>query len=253
MALGFIGDLLGLNQAKSARQSSAAQNAIAKQQLAMMQQAEPYYGALLQWAAQNAGLRLPQTPGIAGPVSAPSAQPKPGFGSSMDRLAAMRAGGQGTASIQPVGGRPQIGGLLQGGQPAAGLPNSALGIYGSNPADVYRMQQAEEEVNRLANQRGQMLQYRLGQQGIGNSATAGAALARNEQDALTQLANFRRQLAINAPMEQERRMQQVFQLLGLGQGAGGQAASIYGQQAGLQQQQAQGQQQMLMQLLPFLF
>jgi hypothetical protein len=224
-----------------------------------MQQASPYYGGILQFLAQNAGL-----PGIAanvngqpvpqGPSPSPAlARGQPGFGTSMDRLAQIRAGGQQTASIQPMRGYQGGGAGTPGGQPAAGLPNSALGVYGQNPADVFRMQQAEEDINRLANQRGQMLQYRLGQQGIGNSATAGAALGRNEQDALTQLANFRRGLAMNAGTEQERRVQQLLAAMGIGQSAGGQASSIFGQNAALQQQQGQNQQNMLMQLLPFLF
>ena len=47
-------------------------------------------------------------------------------------------------------------------------------------------------------------------------------------------------------------MQALLAAMGLGQSAGGQASSIFGQQAGLQQQAGQNQQQLLMQLLPLL-
>lgn len=204
----------------------------------------PYYQQLLQWAAQNAGLpALPQSPGIAGPMGQPAAQPPMtpnagsatrfqgggggGFGmkpagSSMDQLAGMRTQGQPMAGIQPMGGPPRPG--------APGLSNAEVGIYGSNPADVYRLQQAEEDVNRQAEQRARLLQYRLGQQGMGNSATMAAALTRNEGDAMGQFANFRRSLAMNSGQEQERRMQMLMQYINGSQAMGAQGQNVYAQQ-----------------------
>lgn len=258
--MGFLSSFLGLDAQKDARKSASAQRGIANRQMGAMDQALPYYGGVLQFLSQNAGMQSPRAPMAA--MGQEVAQPRPGAGfgtadrmqgaaqpSAMDQLAQMRA----QAGARPVGGARQPG-VNPDGAPAPGvLPNSALGVYGSNPADVYRMQQAEEEVNRLADSRARMLQYRLGQQGIGNSATAGAALARNESSALNQLADFRRNLAMNAGGEQERRVQQLLAAMGMGVGMGGQASAGFGQSAAMSQQQSQNQQQQLMSLLPLFF
>jgi hypothetical protein len=110
------------------------------------------------------------------------------------------------------------------------IPQSALGIYGTNPADQYRFAQAEDEIGRLRQRRAQQLQYQLGQQGAGTNTTA-AALGRNEEDALRQLTEFRRNLAINAGSEQERRVGALLGALSPGFGQGQAAAGIFGQQA----------------------
>ena len=220
-----------------------------------------YYQPLLQWAAQNAGLPLPQQQqGIGGqmgtgPMGLPQGQP-----SAQQQLAQMPmagAAGRGEwshpgaqprmqqppprASILPVGGqpggmRPEVQQLQQNAQqqfaqfgqaPQAGvLGGQALGVYGQNPADVYRLQQAEEDINRQANQRARLLQYRLGQQGIGGSGVAADALRMNEMDALRGLSDFRRQLAIGSGQEQERRLSLLMQLLGLGTAQGAQSQSV---------------------------
>lgn len=264
MPLGTIGDLLGLNQAKDQRKASAAQNALLTQQREMMQQAQPYYQALMQWMSGNAGLQMPQAPQAPMPA-APMAQAvapavkgkaKAGFGPApaaprMPTVAPQMAAPPMTMAPPPMTTAQPAFPMAR--QPAAGLQNSALGVYGSNPADVFRMQQAEEDIDRLARQRAQQLQYRLGQQGIGGSGTMAAALARNESDALSQLANFRRQLAIGAGQEQERRMSALMQFLNPALGAGPALAQQYGQMAGQFGQQGAQQQQQLMQMLPFFF
>lgn len=243
--MSWISALLGLDASKNQGKASAAQSALLKQQRMMMEQAQPYMQALMQWYAQNAGLKMPgmggiggglgATPGIAGNQGVPRTQPIGGMPGKVPFGAPRATAGGGAPTTQPTGGVP-------------GLPNSAVGIYGSNPADVFRLQAAEEDVNRLARQRAQQLQYRLGQQGLGGSATMGAALARNEGDALSQLAAFRRNLAMNAGQEQQQRMSQLLNALNPMLGQGPALAQQYGQMANQWGQQQQQQQQQLMQL-----
>lgn len=204
------------------------QDALRFQQVEAGKQALGTYQPLLQWAMQNAGLQLPQQPKTAQPMTPTPAvqQPGRGFGTAnRGQQAAMpmpaAPSPQPGASIQPVG-QPQP---LQ--QPQVGLPNSALGVYGQG-ADALRFQQAEEDVNDAARQRANLLRYRLGQQGIGSSGTMASALAQNERAATDSLADFRRNLAINAGGEQERRMQLLAQMLGLGHGIGSQGQEVSG-------------------------
>jgi hypothetical protein len=188
-------------------------SALRFQQTEVGKQAAGAYQPLLQWAMQNAG--LPQSATFQ-PPSAPMPQPpiiggRGGFGMP-----------QPMASTQPVGGPMPL-------QPQpSGVPNSALGVFGQG-ADALRFQQAEEDINDAARQRANLLRFRLGQQGIGGGGIAAAAQVQNERGAMDSLADFRRNLAINAGGEQERRMQLLAQLLGLGQGIGSQGQAVSGQ------------------------
>jgi hypothetical protein len=194
--------LLGANQARRAQQSALGpQKQLAQQQLGLFKQASPYYGQILQYLAGNAGLPGVQTQG------APAA-PQPGAGF---------AAGAGAQSLA--------------GAPAA-IPQGALGIYGTNPADQYRFQQAQEQIDAQRRQQGQRLQYQLGQQGAGTNAIA-SVLGRNQNAAMDQLAKFRQGLAINAGQEQTNRVQQLLGALGAGFGQGSQAGGLLGQQAAL--------------------
>lgn len=193
---GIVGgglSLLGASQAS--RQQRAAlgpQRSLARQQAALFREAQPYYGQVLQYLAGNAGLPVP---GAAAGGGSPAAGGGPGL---------------------PPG--------------AGSIPESALGVYGTNPADRYRFAQAEDELGNLRRLQASRLAYQLGQQGAGSNTIA-AALARNEQGATDQLSQFRRQLAINAGAEQERRVGGLLSALSPGFGAGPAAAGIYGQQA----------------------
>lgn len=216
------------------------QNALRFLQTDVGKQAVGAYSPLLQWAMANAGLQLPQQPApmtaqpiTPTPTPMPQPQPRPlagrgGFGVRQPAAPAPPP----MASIQPVGPSPFVPGnttpVPGGAQPSVGLPNSALGVFGQG-ADALRFQQAEEDINDAARQRANLLRYRLGQQGIGNSGTMASALAQNERGAMDSLADFRRNLAINAGSEQERRMQLLAQLLGLGQGIGSQGQAVSGQ------------------------
>ncbi len=130
-----------------------------------------------------------------------------------------------------------------GGSP--GLQQVGEGHYrmGDNygtPEDQLRLQQGEEDINRFARQNANRLRFQLGQRGIA-SGTQAAALAANQRAAAQDYGNFRRQLAIQAQGEQERRLANLTGLLGLGFGQGGVAQSVLGQQAGQYGQQAAGQ------------
>jgi hypothetical protein len=117
------------------------------------------------------------------------------------------------------------------------LPDSALGIFAQNPEDRLRFQAAEEDIGRLRDTRANQLQHALGMRGAGQG-TISAALARNEGDAQQQTAAFRRNLALAARAEQERRVGALLQALAPGLGAGNAAAGIFGQQAQLYGNQA---------------
>ncbi len=197
--------LLGASQAAGAqRRALAPQRAIGQQQLALFRQAAPQYAGILQFLSGQAGLPYQQT-------AQATRAGVPGF---------LGAGATGPA---PVAAAPE--GL-------GGIGNQALGIYGQNPADVYRFRQAQDEIDRQ-NQAGQsQLSFALGRQGAG-SATTSAALAQAEQGRLTRLEEFRRGLAINAQQEQERRVGALLAALGVGMGQGNAAAGIFGGQANL--------------------
>ena len=200
--------LLGANQARRSQQSALGpQKQLAQQQLGLYRQASPYYGQILQYLAGNAGLGVPGAQS-----SVPGGMGQPGFA------------GPGTG--HPAPGTPSL-----TGAPAA-IPTGALGIYGTNPADQYRFQQAQEQIDAQRRQQAQRLQYQLGQQGAGANAIA-SVLGRNENAAMDQLAKFRQGLAINAGQEQTNRVQQLLGALGAGFGQGGQAGGLLGQQAAL--------------------
>ncbi len=104
--------------------------------------------------------------------------------------------------------------------------------------DRLRFATAEDEISRLARARGQQLSYGLQRRGVA-SGSVGAALANNERNAMRDLAGFRRQLAIQQPLEEERRMGVFLGALNPALSGGQNAANIYGQQGIYAGQQAQ--------------
>lgn len=148
-------------------------------------------------------------------------QASPHYGSILQYL-------QGSAGLGSAAGEPSP--AANGGLPPGqgSLPPGALGIYGTNPADQYRLRQAEEELSRARMQREQALRFRLGRQGAGEATTA-SALGTVERDYQSELGQFQRGLAINAGQEQERRVQALLAALGVGFGQGGAAGQAYGQ------------------------
>jgi len=105
------------------------------------------------------------------------------------------------------------------------------------PEDQTRFQMAEDQISQLARNRANQLGHAMHQRGIATGSQA-SALAANERDALNQLAGFRRQLAVNAPHEQQQRIAALLGALNPALSMGGQAANIYGQQGLYQGQQA---------------
>lgn len=122
-------------------------------------------------------------------------------------------------------------------QPMAGQPGYQVGNQWGDPTDQYRFAAAQDSINHLAQQHQNQLQHTLAARGIASSSV-GAALAHNQQAALQDLAGFRRNLAIDAPHEAERRRAALLGALGPAFGQGSQASAGYGGQAAQYGQQA---------------
>lgn len=137
---------------------------------------------------------------------------------------AARFAGLGGGVTQGANGNFQLG----------GVPGTAG--YGS-PEDRLRFQTAEEDINRAEKMRRNQLLNQYARLGINQGAQA-AGLARNASLAQQQLGQFRRQQAINAPLEQQQRLAFLQNLISQGFGQGSQAAAGFGQQAGMYGQQA---------------
>lgn len=135
--------------------------------------------------------------------------------------------------------------------PSAGVTQQAPGQFGlqnrsqqfglgggfGSYEDQLRLQGAQEDIARHQMQGANQLRFQLGQRGLAD-ASIGAALGRNAALGQQQYGQFRRQLAIQAPQEQERRMAALQGLIGMGFGQGGAASAGYGQQAGVYGNQA---------------
>jgi hypothetical protein len=139
--------------------------------------------------------------------------------------------------------------------PTGGASQQQLGIW-NDPADQFRIGQAQDDINRFQTQQQNQLRHRLAQRGMLNSGLYGSGEAAIANNSLDQFANFRRNLAIGAGGEEERRMMQFLQALAPAMGMSGPAAQTYsqlGQQAGQQQagsnQALQGIMQVIGQLI----
>lgn len=110
------------------------------------------------------------------------------------------------------------------------------GVFNA-PQTRLQLQAGEEDINEARGRSTDTLLADLQRRGIRGPAAA-AALSRVAGDADTELARFRRQLALQADQEQERRLMQLLNSLGVGFGQGLNAqqaytglANSYGQQA----------------------
>ena len=208
-ALPIIGGALGLYSAGSANRNQKravrAQEGIARNQTQLLKQASPYYNAVLQLLSQQAGLQVPGAGGTATPVTSAPGNPSVG------------------RSPLPAG--------------SGALPDSALGVFGQSDQDRIAYGQAEDQIGQMRDRRNEQLRFMLGRRGAGE-ATISSALAQNEGDYQSQLAAFRRNLALAARSEQERRLMTLLSALNPGLGAGAAAAGIYGGQANLAGNQA---------------
>lgn len=196
---GAVGSYLtGRSAANSQKELSRRQAQIIQQQGKTYAQTNPYYLQLLQSAAQNIGL---------------------GQGGQQ-----MGSNGQPMAVRDPVTGHYHD-------------PTPQQDYGGLTPEDNLRLRAAEEDINRNANLGANRLRFQGQLSGL-NTGAQEAGQAHNQQLALQQYANYRRQLAIQAPQEQAQRLQQFAGLLNPGLGQGAAASAGYGQQAGQYGQQA---------------
>ena len=178
------------------------------QQMQQFQQAMPQYQQATNFLMGQAGLGQ-QQPGGATPFRA-GANPQ-----SNDVMARRRG--------MSLPGQQQ--------DPNAGIWN--------NPTDRFRMAQAQDDIDRYAMGQQKQMKHLLGQRGMLDSSVYGGALQRLASDSMREYAGARRDLAISAPQEQERRVMQFMQALAPQMGMGQQAYQNYGELAGNKMQQAQ--------------
>jgi len=204
----FLG---GRSAANAQKEASRRQAQLIKKQSNLFGQTSPLYLQLLQQAAQGLG-------GYGGPGSAAQML---GYGQP-----------QGQAGHQIAYQNP-VTGHYSDPQQQPQMPNYG----GLSPEDNLRLKGAEEDINRYAQQNANRLRFNANLSGL-NTGAQGAGLARNEQEAMRQYAQFRRGLAVNAPHEQQQRFQNFASLLNPGLGMGAAASAGYGNQAALAGQQA---------------
>lgn len=170
-------------------------------------------------------------------------QPPPGTG--MQAPAGPTPATPNAAGLAGWGSRRTAGTPLPG--PAnlnrtGGVSDQQLGIW-NNPEDRLRMSQAQDDIDRYQGLQNKQLLHQLAQRGLAESNVYGSGLENIAENALGQFANFRRNLAIGAGAEEDRRVAQFLNALSPGMGFAPQAAQSFGQLgAGQQQQAAQAQQ-----------
>jgi hypothetical protein len=102
-----------------------------------------------------------------------------------------------------------------------------------------RLSQAQEGIDSYQRQQENLLRHNLGQRGMLNSGAYTAGTTQLGNQAMQQFGNFRRQQAIDAGTEEERRVQQFLSALMPQMGYGQQASQTFGQLGAQQQGQAQ--------------
>lgn len=127
---------------------------------------------------------------------------------------------------------PQYLQLLQQLQRHAGMGQPGQNPY-QFPQDKLRLLQANEQIGRNYGRAADQFSFGLGRRGLQGSSMDVAGRAALLQDAERQRAGFQRQLAINAPLEYERRLGLLANALNPGLGAGAAAGATFGQQAGM--------------------
>lgn len=104
--------------------------------------------------------------------------------------------------------------------------------YGLDPQRQLALRMNEEQIGRQQQQQANQLRFQLGQRGEA-SASIGAALGRNAQQAGQATSDFRRNMFINAPNVQQQRLAALQAALGPAFGQGAQASQVYGQQGAM--------------------
>jgi hypothetical protein len=170
-------------------------------------------------AARNQKRAVRAQEGIARNQTQLFRQTSPFYNAALSYLA-QNAGLQIPGTATPANGSPGSTPLPAG---TGGLP----GIFGQNEQDRLAFQAAEEDLSRTRDRSAEQLKFQLGQRGAGE-ATISSALARNEGDYMQQLSAFRRQLALAARAEQERRVASLLGALNPGLGQGAAASGAFG-------------------------
>lgn len=220
--------------------ASKQQRSIANKQMAQYDQTMPYYNQALQYFAQRAN------PGSMGPGTSqqPFAPgPNGGTGQLMQGMQMQaqqpqpnRNGGYFSRHAQQTAD-PHMPNPY--GQGPGGVSNQQMGIW-NNPEDAWRMAQAQDQIGQFQQGQQRFLQHNLADRGMLDSGAYGSGLTRLADNANQQFADFRRNQAIGAGAEQDRRYQQLMGSLGPGMNMGQQAQQGY-QQVG--QNAMQGYQQ----------
>lgn len=112
---------------------------------------------------------------------------------------------------------------------------------GPNPyLNNLQLQQAEQNINQNTGRAQDQLSFGLGRRGLTGSSLDVAGRAALLANAENQRGQFQRQLALQGPMEYERRLGLLANLINAGLGQGQAAGATFGQQAGMFGQQAAG-------------
>ncbi len=198
----------------------------ALQQQDLYNQTLPMYQQALQYFAQRAN---PQMLGMQQQAMQPGQGPN-------------RNGGYFSRHAQPG---------AVGVQGPGGVSNQQMGIW-NNPEDTLRMAQAQDDIARQQQQGQRFLQHNLADRGMLDTGMYGAGLTRLADNSNQQFADFRRNQAIGAGQEGERRNQMLLGATGPGMGMGQSAMQTYGQLGQQSQQQQQAANQQLMGLFQML-
>jgi hypothetical protein len=207
---------------RRAEEAHRLQKGLSEQQMGLFNQALPMQQQVLQFLTNRAqGAGPMQQQGGPGMMTAPT-NPQ---GGSPTRMAAW-------------GSRRTLPGASPAGGQVGGVNNQQMGIYGAGE-DALRMAQAEEDISGFQRQQQNRLKHNLGQRGLLDSGMYAAGSGQLAEDALRQMSGFRRDLAIGAGNEQERRQMQLMQALAPMLGMGQQTGQMYGQMGNQAEQQRQ--------------
>jgi hypothetical protein len=270
-AVGAVGGLGQMNASRNAAQQQQGMNQMLQQQAGQQQQMFqnnlPGYNQVLDFYSNRAGLGghspAPMTSPQPGQVQQQGQMWKPteiggaqyhGLGSRLQRPGGQQQNPSAVPNQQPQQGNA-LGQEGWGSRRTGGASDAQMGIW-NNPEDRMRLMAAQDDIDRYQQQQGNQLKHNLGQRGMLDSGAYGAGLARQGSNALQSYADFRRQMAIGAGTEEERRIANFMNALAPGMNMAQPAANTFsqlGQQAGQQQQQSNQSLQGLFQMMGQMF
>jgi hypothetical protein len=197
--------------------------------------------------------RRQQVPGTG--MTGPTQQPQSplNFSIAPGPVAAGTPFGAPAPNQQMLNRRPN--GLQRTTNRTGGPNDQQMGIW-NNPEDRMRMMAAQDDIDRYQGQQSNRLRHNLAGRGLLDSGMYSSGEQELSENALQSFADFRRQMAIGAGGEEERRMQQFLGALAPAMGMSAPAANTFsqlGQQAGQQQAGSNQALQGLFQLFGQLF